>query len=75
MYRDYRSVFDQAVDMFMTENTGSINVPGLEDAQKSAAESYARKRAKEAKKAHEKYQKEYAERQAYQAGSRHMFSR
>ena len=32
-------------------------------------------RAEEAKKVHQKYQKEYAERQAYEAGSRRSFSR
>jgi len=75
MYRDARAVFDQAVDMFQTESTGSINVPGLEAAQKVVAERNARKRAEEARKVHQNYQKEYADRQAYQAGSRNMFSR
>jgi len=75
MYRDARAFFDQTVDMFKTENTGSINVPGLEAAKKAVRENEARKRANEAREAHQNYQKEYADRQAYQAGSRHMFSR
>ena len=75
MYRDARAFFDQTVDMFKTESTGSINVPGLEAAKKAVRENEARKRANEARKVHQNYQKEYADRQAYQAGSRNMFSR
>jgi len=75
MYRDARAFFDQTVDMFKTERTGSINLPGLEAVQKTVREYDAKKRAEEARKAHQKYQKEYADRQAYQAGSRNMFSR
>ena len=75
MYRDARAFFDQTVDMFKTESTGSINVPGLEAAKKAVRENEARKRANEARKVHQNYQKEYADRQAYKAGSRNMFSR
>ena len=45
MYRDARAFFDQTVDMFKTESTGSINVPGLEAAKKAVRENEARKRA------------------------------
>lgn len=53
----------------------SINVPGLDKARETARIRAEEKRANEAKKAHEKYYKEYADRQAYKVGSRRSFSR